>query len=880
MFWLLLRDLWRSPRRLVLAAVGVAFPVAMLGATLLFVDGAVNTMTGHALAPVQVEMRALATSLNVDMNAVDKQLAAVKGVQRVDRFAAVDVVVTAPGANRLPARLFAVDQSYLDHHPWVRATGPLDGGALLGSPIPNATSVTVDLPGELPEDVAPLTLTLPVKGSADLRQAYTWFAIPLGDVQGDIASVPRGIVIDYGTFERSVLPTLRRAPADGSGDGAVFNQGATDLPPASLEAHITVDHRAYPTDPARAERWSTTLRRTLERQSPGSVVVADNAAEVLVMAKEDATNAKILFLLLGIPGALVAAGLGLAAAAALVAAQRREEALLKLRGASDGQLVRLTAAHAAVASVIGAAVGLVVAAAAVSAVTGREVWREVPPDRLLITALVAVAAGLLTTAVRLVPLIRSGRRDDDVIAGRRLVERETSRGIRLELILIGVAALVIGVNLFTGGLRQAPIEGQTLALAFYVLLAPIALWLGVTLLLIRGLRALLTRWTRRPRPLRNWTATAVRWLGRRPARTGTALVLGALAVGFGTYVVTFAATYQAARQADTKAAFGSDLRLTPSADPLAAPPAPGPDITSTTPIREIPSRVGTDRKNVMAVDMATYRQTATMAPTIISGRGVEALAQSPNAVLVHAEISDDFGVSTGDTLTVTVFPDDANRKRNLNLQVAGVYRSFPPGDPFAEMVTTAAAIPAPLPAPDFFLARTAPGRSATQVAGSLRATAPAFTVTTIDQQVIQEQRSLTTLDLRGLGRLESVAAASVAAVGVAVLGAFLVLERRRESAILRSVGATTGQVLAAPAIEGAVAVIGSLLIGMPIGIGLSIVAIRVLGLFFTLPPPLYVLPTDALASLAAVMVGMSVVAMGLALRSVARQEPAPVLREP
>jgi putative ABC transport system permease protein len=290
--------------------------------------------------------------------------------------------------------------------------------------------------------------------------------------------------------------------------------------------------------------------------------------------------------------------------------------------------------------------------------------------------------------------------------------------------------------------------------------------------------------------------------------------------------------------------------------------------------------VGTDRKNLMALDLATYRKAVTMPPSMVSGQGVEALEHDKNAVLVHAEIADGFGVGPGDMLTVTVFPDDPARTRNLNLRVAGVYRAVPPADPFAEMVTTSAAIPAPLPAPDFYLARTAPGRSADQVARHIREVAPAFTVTTIEHQVIQEQRSLTTLDLHGMGRLESVAAAAVAAIGVAVLCAFLVLERRRESAVLRAVGATTGQVLTPPAIEGTIAVVGSLLIGLPLGVGLAILGVRILGLFFTLPPPLYVLPSGALVSLAVLMVGMSAVAMGLALRVVARQDAAPILREP
>jgi ABC-type antimicrobial peptide transport system permease subunit len=139
---------------------------------------------------------------------------------------------------------------------------------------------------------------------------------------------------------------------------------------------------------------------------------------------------------------------------------------------------------------------------------------------------------------------------------------------------------------------------------------------------------------------------------------------------------------------------------------------------------------------------------------------------------------------------------------------------------------------------------------------------------------------LTALDLRGLARIEAVAAASVAAVGVAILGFFMVLERRRESAILRSMGATTRQVLTAPTLEGTIAVLGSLIIGIPIGIGLSILSIRVLGLFFIQPPPLVIIPWETIIGLSVIMIILSAVALAIALRMVARRGVATMLREP
>jgi putative ABC transport system permease protein len=195
-----------APRRALLAAVGIAFPVAILAATLFFVDSAARSMTRIALRPVQIEMRALATTLDANMTQVSRELAAVPGVLRVERFAATNVVVD--GANgKATARLFAVDPEYLAHHPWVRPSAGLAGGALLnlqlnGQPgIVSSPRVSITLPGRVER-----LLTLPVSGTVDLREAFTWFEIPTGEVQGDIAMVPRAIVIDYASFERWCCP--------------------------------------------------------------------------------------------------------------------------------------------------------------------------------------------------------------------------------------------------------------------------------------------------------------------------------------------------------------------------------------------------------------------------------------------------------------------------------------------------------------------------------------------------------------------------------------------------------------------------------------------------------------------------------------------------
>ena len=876
MLWLIGPTLRGAPRRMLLAAVAVALPVAALAATLIFIDAGLRSMTRVALQPVQVDMRALAASLDTDMRPVASRLSSVRHVERVDLFGSADVVVSVPGRPQpIPARLFAVDPSYLMHHPWVRATGDLRRGALLsGMQVAGAPDLTIALAGH----PGALALHVPVAGRADLREASTWFAIPTGDVQGDLAVEPRAVVVDYRTFEQTVLPAVRRSLGPRT---SVTNPGLSDLPLASNEAHIVVNHRAYPADPAAAAAWSSRLRRVLERSSPGEVIVADNAEEPLSEAATDATNAKILFILLGVPGALVAAALGLTAAAALAEAYRREDALLRLRGATDRQLVRLAIEQGVLAGGVGAVLGLLAAATGVWAVLGHAPWHDVPSARLAQTVVLAVLAGALTVAARLVPMVRSRRRST-IVVDRRLLDTQRAPWwlrSRLDIVLIIVGAAILGVNILIGGLHPTPVEGQTVALSFYVLLAPLAIWLGTTLLAVRGLLALLARRSRPERlaSLSTWPATMLRWLGRRPVRTFAALALGALAVGFGTEVATFVATYGQAEHADARAAFGADLRITPRNPDRELGPL-GAGVAAVTPIRTIPGRAGTDRKNILAIDGSSYGR-ATISPQIIQGDGIAGLRADRAGVLISDEIARDLKLAVGDSLPVTVFPDDPNASKKLMLHVVGLYRAFPPTDPLAEMVVTTETLAQMLPAPDFYLARVAPGRSPDDVAARLRASG-SISVTTIGENIRQQQRGLTAVNLDGLSRIEIAASGLIAAIGVGVLGAFLVIERRRELAILRTIGADTRHVVAGPLLEGAVASFGSLVVGIPVGIGLAIMAIRVLDLFFALPPPLVVVPAVELTLLAAVVVVASGIALGVTLLGIRRRGVSAVLREP
>ncbi len=878
--WLLLRWLRRAPGRVLLGSLAVAFPVALLASTLLFLDTSVHAMTRTALRPTQVEQRALATSLDVDMNAVRARLATVPGVTAVDRFAAVDVLVAAPGRpERVPARLFAVDPSYVDRHPWVEVQQGVIGPAALLNPqlavragIAGAQRLSLTLPGGDAE-----LATVPVGGRVDLRRALSWFAVPTGEIQGDIAAVPQSLVLDYATFERTLRPALTQALG---GSGPVLNPGLDRAPPVDVEAHVQVDHAAYPSDPAVAVQWSTTLRHQLERQAPGAVLVTDDAAEALTAAKDDATNAKALFLLLGLPGVLAALALGLAAESALLEAHRREEGLLRLRGATEQQLARLTAAQSAAAGLGGLLLGLGAAALAVEVLVGPP-WRDAGAGRLLVSVGVAVALGVAVVVVRVRRVLRRGG-GSAVVEQRRQLERGWAPSWltrRLDLWALGVAAGVLLLNQATGGLRRGVVEGPPLALFLFVLVAPIALWLALSLLAVRlSLRLLAAR--SRPdaqRPARSWRGLTLRWLGRRPARAAVALALGTMAVAFGTDVLTFVGNYTAAQHQEVRAGVGADLRLTATTQGGPAPTLHD-GVTSTSPVRFVPARVGSDRKSLLAVDVDSYLRTAAEPVSTTRGAGVTAL-RDPGGVLVAEELAFGFGLSLGEALPVTLLPDDPERSRTVTLLVLGMYRAAPPTQPYAELLVGVPAVPpALLPAPDFHLAQVAAGVPPGAAATAYAQRDPAFRASTVADAEAAAQRSLTALNLTGLSRLETAGAALVATVGLAVLGAFLVLERRRELAVLRACGADTAQLLTGPAQEGIGVILGSLVLGVPIGLALAALSSWVLALFFLQPPPLLAVPTGWLGALLLLVAGGAGAALAATLVVVARDRPARTLR--
>src|SRR5205823_11352321 len=111
------------------------------------------------------------------------------------------------------------------------------------------------------------------------------------------------------------------------------------------QVHVRLSH-ALPADPVQAFATVRADARNLESGMAGAGVVGDNLGAALDAARSDALYGQVLFLFLGLPGAVLAGLLTAAVAAAGRERGRAEQALLRARGLASARLARLALVEA------------------------------------------------------------------------------------------------------------------------------------------------------------------------------------------------------------------------------------------------------------------------------------------------------------------------------------------------------------------------------------------------------------------------------------------------------------------------------------------------------------------------------------------------------
>jgi putative ABC transport system permease protein len=652
--------------------------------------------------------------------------------------------------------------------------------------------------------------------------------------------------------------------------------------------HARLSHD-LPADPAAAYTQVVSSANHLEANLIGAARVGDNLAAVLSAARADARYADVMFLFLGLPGAVVAALLTAAVTASGAGRRRREQALLRARGAAPGHLLRLAAAEAALVGVAGAVVGLLIAAAIGRLGFGAGIGAAS-------TLGWAVAAALLGLLIAVATVLVPAYRDLSLttVAGARLAvgrQRRAPAWMRYGLdglLLLGSAA-VLWVNRRNGyQLVLAPEGVPTISVNYWAFLGPALLWAGGALLAWRLAYLLVTKGrgitARVLRPIAGALAgTAAATLARGHRQAARTVVFIALAGAFAASTAVFASTYRHQAEVDAQLTNGADVTVTQqSGTPASITGVPG--VGSVEPLVHRFAYVGPDLQDMFGIRADQIAGHVTLQDGYFQGATAQEvlrrLAAQPDAVLVSAETVKDFQLTLGDTLRLRLPNARTGQVVTVPFHYAGVVKEFPtaPTDSFLIANASYLAQQAGSDAPVTLLVGTSGARPA-QVADRLRAhLGTSARVTDIETTRRVVGSSLSAVDLSTLTQVELGFALALTAAAAGLLLALGFAERRRTFALASALGARPRQLANLVWAEVAVVGVVGFAFGALIGGALSQMLVAILTGVFDPPPDRLTVPWPYLLGVAGLGLAC-LVAAGAATIAATRRPAMTVLRD-
>ena len=853
MMWLWLVGLVRRrPTRVLAAAGGIAIAVALVAGLGSFLVTSEATMTQRAAAQVAVDWQV--------------QLAAHHNPAQVLR-----------AVRATPGTVSALPVGFADS-PGLRATA---GGTTQETGAAKVLGLPTGYAGAFPLSIR--LLTGHPNGVLVAQQTAANLHVGPGDrVRVRRAGLPAYWVTVAGVVELPQADSLfQRVGAPSQSQPIAPPDNAVLLPAAQFNAdysglartrpdlvttqiHAVRDHAGLPSDPSSAFIEETGSANNLSARTSGAAVVGNNLGASLDAAREDASYARILFLFLGAPGALLAAALTAAIAQAGADRRRKEQALLRARGSTPAQLLRLALVEAALTGLLGALIGL--GAAAAIGAAGSWPWD-----------VAAALAGLLVAAsVVGVPAARDLRA---VTAGDSAALRRQGRPVWLHFGLdLTLLALGLGVFWATGqnkyALVLAPEGVPTISVSYWAFLAPALAWVGCGLLCWRIADTLLVRGrglvALAAAPVLGPLARVVASMLMRQRRlVSRSAVLVALALAFAVSTATFNSTYRQQAEVDAQLTNGADVTVTESPGAHATPGSASalasvPGVHAVEPLQHRFAYVGNDLQDFYGINPATISRATTLQDAYFQGataaRSMAMLQSRPDAVLVSAETVNDFQLDQGDLVRLRLQDANTHTYRTVPFHYVGIVNEFPtaPKDSFLVANSGYVTRMTHSNAVGTFLVDTG-GTDVKGVATRIRsAIGTSGSVATINDARGLVGSSLTSVDLSKLTRLELAFALLIAtAAGGLVIG-LGIAERQQTTAVATALGATRQQVHRFGSAEPVYVLLVGTVCGLATGWGLSYLLVKVLTGVFDPPPTVLSFPWGYLA----VLVVLTVASVG------------------
>jgi putative ABC transport system permease protein len=480
--------------------------------------------------------------------------------------------------------------------------------------------------------------------------------------------------------------------------------------------------------------------------------------------------------------------------------------------------------------------------------------------------------------------------------GRRSVRRGGRplwQRLYLDVVALGVAGLVYWLTVRTGFSAVVnPDSNPTLSLSVYMFLAPALLWLGAALLLIR-LRGRMVGWSaariaggRATTPAGFLLASAGR---RGPAINRGLLVLGLL-LAFSVNLGIFSATYEQQARVDAQLTLGADVVARARAGAitrgrLLQALARLPGAAGVSAVDHTYAYVGPDLQDTFGIDPSTLTRGTTLRDSYFLGGGAAQmlgrLRTIADGVLVSKETITDYSLRQGDLLRLRILDHRSGRFHVVPFHVVGIVQEFPsaPKDSFmvANLRYLQRVTHDPGPNVLFVRARSDPVALAHAVAHATHTLG--VSVRDIRQQMVQTGSSITTVDLRGITRIEEAFVLVLSFATMALFVAVGLAERRHELATMAALGASLRRAAAFLWSEAALVLAGALVLAALLGWLLAEMLVAMLQHVFDPPPDHLAVPWGFFAGLAAATIGGSLVAAAAAALQIRRLPLGAILRE-
>jgi putative ABC transport system permease protein len=875
----------RRRGRLVSIAAGVAVAVALLASIGAFLSGSTAAMTERAVArvPLDWQVEGQTGSNPAKLLSAVQHFPSVKTALPVSYADTTGFSATANGTATKagPGSVVGIPPTY-------RSTYPGEFTQLIGSEtgVLVAQQLAANLSVKLGDTVSIGRAGLPpvkvrIAGVVDLPAADALFQKVGAPVGAKAVPPPDNVILlPLATWHSLFDPLAAARP---------------DL--VRFQVHASIDHPSLPRDPSAAYVRAGGLGKNLELQLQGTGLVGNNLAHALAKARSDSLYARVVFLFLGLPGAILAGLITAMIAASGADRRRREQALMRTRGATTRALVRMAFGETIAVALVGGAIGLVGALAIGRFAFGSTGFGATNGSTIL-WGVGALVTGLLIAALAIcLPAWRDAR-SLTVNDARRVVGRARDpwwSRYPIDLIALAGSALVFYWTGSNGYKLVLAVEGTTqVSVNYYSFLAPVLLWIGVGLLTWRLANLMLTRGrgllVRVASPFAGGLAgTVAATMSRQHRQLAGALTLVALTVCFAASTASFNATYKQQAEVDARLSKGADVVVTESPGSRVGPAGAAafrtiPGVKSVEPLQHRFAYIGADLQDLYGVNAKTVVKNAMLQDSFFKGGTANQLfarlAARPDAILVSKEAAIDYQLKPGDPLKLRIQNGQTKALVPVAFTYAGVALKFPsaPSDSFFVANAGYIASQTGTNAVGTFLIQTGstpPTQVAKLVAAKVGTSALVSDITSRRKRIAG---SLTSVELAGLTRVELSFALLLAAAATGLLLWLGLAERRRTFAIAHALGAKSRQLGSFIWTETAFVTIGGVVLGAAGASGLAFMLVKVLTGVFDPPPTALAIPWQYLGGLSLV-VAVAVLAAGAAAIGSARRPAIDVLRD-